>query len=144
MSRADRVAVIEDQWPSALLFGESALPSISLQSMTRELKDNFTILKQFSELSPVTQANKEDKKRQILESDKLYFTERSLLNLTHCWGPSKFATSGCLAAIIFIDNYLRGIVFHARIMASLLYSLYFSIITAGFIVSHHPGTKIVL
>jgi hypothetical protein len=89
--------------------------------MTKELKDNFTVLKYFSEPGLVGRANNEkDKKRQIHDSDKLFFTERSLLNLSNCWGPSKFATSGCLAAIIFIDNYLRGIVFHARIMVSLL------------------------
>lgn len=118
VSWLDAVAEAENQFPSVALYGDSTLSSGSLQSMTKELKDNFTILKYFSNLGPLDRANnKEEKERQIQDSDKLYFTERSLLNLSNCWGPTKFATSACLATIIFIDNHLRGIRFHARIMA---------------------------
>jgi len=51
--------------------------------MTKELKDDFTTLKYFLELGPVGRANNEkDKMQQIHDSDKLYFTERSLLTLS--------------------------------------------------------------
>ncbi|KUJ20986.1 uncharacterized protein LY89DRAFT_715284 [Mollisia scopiformis] len=116
----DTATEAKDQWPSAVIFGDSVLAEGDLQRMTRELKDDFTALKYFSDLGHIDRTNNEEgKMQQIYDSDKLYFTERSLLTLSNSWGPSKFATSGCLAAIIFLDNYFRGVAFHARIMASL-------------------------
>jgi hypothetical protein len=54
---------------------------------------------------------------QIWRSDEVYFIERSLLTLSNLSGPRDFVTSCCVAAIIFIDNQLRGIAFIARIMS---------------------------
>jgi hypothetical protein len=103
-----------------MISGQTKPTELDLASMTKELKHDFTALKHFSEMGPVSRVdNEEDKRRQIYDSDKLFLVERSLLTLSNAWGPGKFAASGCIAATIFLDNYIRGIAFQARIMASL-------------------------
>jgi hypothetical protein len=81
------------------------------------LKENFDNLKTLAQLNgqrrETISIDEEDSNK---DSDTLYRTERSLLTLANIWGPRKFVTSGCLAAIIFIDNILRGISFRAQIM----------------------------
>ncbi|KAK0124360.1 hypothetical protein ONS95_009328 [Cadophora gregata] len=79
-----------------------------------ELRDNFTRLKQLAIMDADTGPRGNEEK--IRHSDKLYMTERNLLILANTCGPGKFATAGCLAAIIFLDNHLRGIGFNARLM----------------------------
>ncbi|KAG4440208.1 hypothetical protein IFR05_004287 [Cadophora sp. M221] len=98
-----------------------------LEAMNLELKNNFTSLKQLANIGADIdgQANrgKDDK---IRDSDRLYTAERSLLVLANIWGPGKFATSGCIAATIFLDNHLRGVGFNARLMDRLVTRLQFS------------------
>lgn len=101
-----------------MISGQTMPNELNLGSMTKELRHDFTALKYFSELGPVTRVDNEEGKRlQIYDSDKLFLVERSLLTLSNAWGPGKFAASGCIAATIFLDNYIRGIAFRARIMA---------------------------
>ncbi|KAF8864166.1 hypothetical protein BDZ45DRAFT_721914 [Acephala macrosclerotiorum] len=111
-------AEAKEQWPSVMISGQTMPDELDLGNMTKELRHDFTALKYFSELGPVTRVdNEEGKRRQIYDSDKLFLVERSLLTLSNAWGPGKFAASGCIAATIFLDNYIRGIAFRARIMA---------------------------
>jgi len=56
----------------------------------------------------------------IRYSDKLFQTERRLLTRSNASGPGKFITSCCIAAIIFIDNHLRGIRLNARLIDRLV------------------------
>ncbi|KAH7360601.1 hypothetical protein BKA65DRAFT_547316 [Rhexocercosporidium sp. MPI-PUGE-AT-0058] len=106
----------------------SSLPSTkNLESLSSELKNNFTSLKQLAnidaDIGGQTERCKEEK---IRDSDNLYIAERSLLILANTWGPGKFATSGCIAATIFLDNHLRGVGFNARLMDRLVTRLQFS------------------
>lgn len=107
---------------------QSVAPGVrDMEDLCLELKDNFTHLKHFAGLDADdighAKRSKEDK---IGNSDKLYLTERSLLVLSNIWGPGKFATSGCIAATIFLDNYLRGVDFNARLMDRFVTRLQFS------------------
>ncbi|KAE9379202.1 hypothetical protein N431DRAFT_153678 [Stipitochalara longipes BDJ] len=99
-----------------------------VETLNSTLKENFDNLKR---LSHGTADTKEpisiDEKDGIRDSDTLYRTERSLLILSNIWGPRKFVTSGCLAAIIYIDNQLRGINFIAQIMDRVIERLQLSI-----------------
>jgi len=52
----------------------------------------------------------------IQDSDKLLLTEFKLLALSKSPTSSKLLASTCMAAIMFLDRYLRGISFNARIM----------------------------
>jgi hypothetical protein len=88
-----------------------------VETLNMALKENFDNLKRLTQINgdkrePIS-IDKEESRR---DSDTLYRTERSLLALSNIWGPHKFVTSGSLAAIIFIDNQIRGINFRARIM----------------------------
>jgi hypothetical protein len=91
------------------------------------LKQNFESLKQLAQVNGETKSISIDEEGSRRDSDTLYRTERSLLVLSHIWGPRKFVTSGCLAAIIYADNQLRGINFKAQIMERVVERLKVSI-----------------
>lgn len=95
---------------------KSYLNRDQVETLNMALKENFDNLKRLSQMSGDNQAISIDKEESIRDSDALYRAERSLLVLSHIWGPRKFVTSGCLAAIIYSDNQLRGISFRAQIM----------------------------
>lgn len=105
--------------PHAVASGQPATlnKETSVNTLNVVLKESFDNLKSLAEIKGKkrnpTSIDKEDSKT---DSDILFRTERSLLILSNIWGPRKFVTAGCLAAIIFIDNQLRGISFRAQIM----------------------------
>lgn len=120
----------------------SADKSLDVDQLSQELKENFTNLKYLAKL------NKEDdgyhrgeKIQQIRDSDMLYFTERSLQRLSNIWGPQKFVTSGCMAAIIFLDNYLRGIQLNSRMMDRLVARLHHSMKLVFGEMAQHDGRE---
>jgi hypothetical protein len=114
----------------------------SVEALNMELKENFNNLKRLAlinaEKKEPSGIAKEEGKR---NGDTLYQTERSLLTLSNTWGPGKFVTSGCLAAIIFIDNQLRGINFRARIMDRVVGRLQLSISMVLDDISKHDVQK---
>ena len=96
-----------------------------VETLNITLKENFDSLKRISQSTPKESSlNEEDG---IRDSDTLYRTESRLLVLSNIWGPRKFVTSGCLAAIIYADNQLRGINFIAQIMDEVVGRLRLSI-----------------
>jgi hypothetical protein len=109
-----------------------------VETLNRELKENFNNLKLLAKINAdnkdFSSLNKEERTR---DSDTLYLTERSLLTLSNVWGPRKFVTSGCLAAIIFIDNQLRGINFRAPLMDRVVSRLQLSLSTVLDDLSQH-------
>jgi len=98
-----------------------------VETLNMALKENFDSLKRITQRIADTNTPSLDEKADIRDSDTLYQTERSLLVLSNIWGPRKFVTSGCLAAIIYVDNQLRGISFIARIMDEVVERLRVSI-----------------
>jgi hypothetical protein len=100
-----------DDQAGHLSIPHAAIPLELSVTMNRDTKVeilNMVLKENFSNLKRLTQING-DKREPIS-------IERSLLALSNIWGPRKFVTSGSLAAIIFIDNQIRGINFRARIM----------------------------
>lgn len=109
------------------LSGEFADRSLELNNLSQELKENFTKLKYLAKLNTEDDGHHRGEKiQQIRDSDMLYFTERNLQRLSNLWGPQKFVTSGCMAALIFLDNYLRGIQLNSRMMDRLVARLHHS------------------
>jgi len=110
----------------------------NVEALNMELKENFNNLKR---LALINAEKKEPsgitKEERRMNSDTLYLIEKSLLTLSNTWGPRKFVTSGCLAAIIFIDNQLRGINFRAQIMDRVVGRLQLSISTVLDHISKH-------
>lgn len=98
-------------------------PLVRMDRDTKVETLNIVLKESFANLKLLTQINggkrepiSIDKEESRRDSDSLYRTEKSLLTLSKIWGPSKFVTSGALAAIIYTDNQIRGINFRARIM----------------------------
>jgi len=122
--------------------GESTAADWKSGRLSLELKENFTSLKYLANMSNNDKSHCRDTKLQQIEaSDKLYFTERSLQRLSNLWGPRKFVTSGCIAAIIFLDNLLRGIQLTARLMDRLVARLHHSMEIVLQEMSQHDGSK---
>ncbi len=112
---------------SDTIYGDHNNSKRDPDALRKELRDHFTNLRQIIKMDKEGDSIHQSRKiRQIQNSDRLYFTERSLQRLSNRWGPRKFVSSGCLAAIIFLDNYLRGIQFNARMMDRLVARLHFS------------------
>ena len=90
---------------------------IELQVLNKDLVGRFIDLRYLTGINSLPGRRQSiSRDEQIWRSDEVYFTERSLLTLSNLSGPRNFVTSCCVAAIIFIDNQLRGIAFIARIM----------------------------
>jgi hypothetical protein len=90
---------------------------IELQVLNKDLMDRFIDLRYLAGINSLPGRRQSIlRDEQIWRSDEVYFTERSLLTLSNLSGSRNFVTSCCVAAIIFIDNHLRGIAFIARIM----------------------------
>jgi hypothetical protein len=98
-----------------------------VETLNMTLKENFDNLKRISQKTADREKPSIDEKDGIRDSDTLYRTERCLLALSNIWGPRKFVTSACLAAIIYVDNQLRGISFIAQIMDRVVERLQLSI-----------------
>ena len=108
-----------------------------VETLNLALNQNFESLRRLTQMNGDTEPisiGKEESKR---DSDTLYRSERSLLVLSHIWGPRKFVTSGCLAAIIYTDNQLRGINFRAQIMQRVVERLKLSISVVLSNISQH-------
>jgi hypothetical protein len=109
-----------------------------VETLNKELKENFNNLKRLAEKNTnnkdFSSLSKEERSR---DSDILYVTERSLLNISNIWGPRKFVTSGCLAALIFTDNQLRGINFKATVIERVVGRLQVSLSTVLDDISQH-------
>ena len=91
---------------------------IELQGLNKDLVEKFIDLRYLAGLSSLPGRRQSiSGEEQIWKSDEVYFTERSLLNLANMSESRNFVTSCCIAAIIFVDNHLRGISFIARLMA---------------------------
>jgi len=105
----------------------SASGDWDLETLTSKFSENLTTLKYLARVNENDNGcSSGGKAHHIKDSDKLYFTERSLQQLSNLWGPRKFATSGCIAAIIFLDNSLRGIQLNSRLMDRLVARLHHS------------------
>ena len=88
-----------------------------LQLLHKDLIDKFIDLRYLVGINSLHRRQTVERDEQIMNSDEVYFTERSLLTLSNLLGPRNLVTSCCIAAIIFIDNHLRGIDFIARIVS---------------------------
>jgi hypothetical protein len=86
---------------------------MELQLLHKDLIDRFVDLRY---LAAFNRRQTSERDEQIMRSDEVYSTERSLLTLSNLCGPRNFVTSCCIAALIFIDNHLRNIEFIARII----------------------------
>lgn len=97
------------------------------RTLRTELQQTFSALKCLADINRKEGgATRSTKIRQIQDSDELHFVERSLQRLSNLCGPHKFLTSGCIAAIIFLDNQLRGIQLNAKLMDRFVARLRFS------------------
>lgn len=97
--------------------GENTGSLIELQVLNKDLIDKFIDLRYLAGINSLPGRRQSiSKEEQIWKSDELYFTERSLLTLSNLSGPRNFVASCCIAALIFIDNHLRGIAFCARLI----------------------------
>lgn len=114
------------------------------ETLNRELRDNFTALKHLAKINHRRDRHAlsdEQKREMIRDSDRLFLVERNLLTLSNIY-PGKFITSGCLAAIIFLDNSLRDIPLEARIMGRLVTRLRTSmVLVLGDIPKHAVNTQ---
>jgi hypothetical protein len=84
-----------------------------VETLNLALNQNFECLRRLTQMNGDTEPISIDKEESKRDSDTLYRSERSPLVLSHIWGPRKFVTSGCLAAIIYTDDQLRGTNFRA-------------------------------
>jgi hypothetical protein len=99
-----------------------------VETLNLALNQNFQCLRRLTQMNGGdTEPISIDKGESKRDSDTLYRSERSPLVLSHIWGPRKFVTSGCLAAIIYTDDQLRGINFRAQIMERVVERLKLSI-----------------
>jgi hypothetical protein len=90
---------------------------MELQLLNKDLIDKFTDLRYLAGInSSFDRRQTIERDEQIMRSDEVYYTERSMLVLSNLCGPRDFVTSCCVATIIFIDNHLRNIALNARII----------------------------
>ena len=88
-----------------------------LQLLHKALSHNFMDLRYLASINASYSGYQIiEKDEQIMRSDEVYSTERSLLTLSNLCEPSNFITSCGVATIVFIDNYLRNIPFVARLI----------------------------
>jgi hypothetical protein len=86
-----------------------------LQLLDRSLVDLFIDLRDLAELE-LHQSKSPQDMNAIQDSDRLLLTELKLLTFSRSPNSSKLVASACMAAIMFLDKYLRGVSFKARIM----------------------------
>lgn len=92
-----------------------------LPTLSKDLTNKFTTLRRVMMLYPDGRSKGDiEKKAHIYSSDEVYLIERGLLVLANLSGCRSIITGCCIAAIIFIDNHMRGIDFLARLMGRLV------------------------
>jgi hypothetical protein len=97
-----------------------------LPSLNNDLTNAFAALRHLASLYPDRIHQDIEKKSQIRHSDETYIIERKLLTLSNLAGARNIITGCCIAAIIFIDNYIRGVDFNARLIGRLVARLQLS------------------
>jgi hypothetical protein len=91
------------------------------QALGMDLIDDLINIKKLAAINAESHERRNPSDHDTIQySDKLFQTERRLLTRSNASGPGKFITSCCIAATIFIDNHLRGIHLHARLIDRLV------------------------
>ena len=77
--------------------GEDIGSLAELRLLSKDLTDKFIDLRYLANLSLLPASRQTiEKDEQIMKSDAVYFTERSLLTLSNLFGPRNFVTSCCM------------------------------------------------
>jgi hypothetical protein len=113
-----RAARVQRRSLSKSCQGEDMGTLTELGLLSKDLIDKFIDLRYLANISSLPACRLTvEMEEQIMRSDEVYFTERSLLTLSNLSGPRSFVTAYCIATIIYIDNHIRDIAFIARLVS---------------------------